>query len=337
MPHEGGKMRVLVTGGAGYIGSVVTDRLIDGGYAVTVYDDLSTGFRDAVNPRATFVYGDVLDVATLAATLRSQRITAIVHMAGRIAVAESMAQPSLYFRTNLGGGLAVLDAMLEASVSRIVFSSTAAVYGNPEHTPIREDAPLVPTSAYGETKLAFERALHWYAEAYGIRSIRLRYFNAAGATSRRGERHSPETHLVPNVLKVASGELPAVTIFGGDYPTRDGTCMRDYVHVEDLAEAHLLALKALDEDHRGAVFNLGCGGDGYSVLDVVRAARSVTGRAVPVTWAPRRAGDPAVLIASSDEIRRQLGWRPRFDDIGAIVASAWAWMQHDADLVHASL
>src|SRR4051794_17283362 len=216
-------MRVMVTGGAGYIGSVVTDRLIDAGHAVTVYDDLSTGFRDAVNPRATFVYGSVLDAAIVEATLRSERITAVVHMAGRIAVGESMVRPSLYFQTNLGGGLALLDAMLEASVSRIVFSSTAAVYGNPEQTPIREDARLHPTNAYGETKLAFERALHWYGQAHGVRSIRLRYFNAAGATARRAERHSPETHLVPNVLKVARGESAALTVFGKDYPTRDGT------------------------------------------------------------------------------------------------------------------
>jgi UDP-glucose 4-epimerase len=328
-------MRVLVTGGAGYIGSVVTDRLVDAGHAVTVYDDLSTGVRDAVNPQATFVYGDVLDAATLAVAMRSERISAVVHMAGRIAVGESMVQPGLYFHTNLGGGLAVLDAMLQASVSRIVFSSTAAVYGNPEQTPIREDARLLPTSAYGETKLAFERALHWYGLAHSIRSVRLRYFNAAGATSRRGERHQPETHLVPNILRVARGELATLTVFGNDYPTRDGTCQRDYVHVDDLAEAHLLALKALDEDHPGGVFNLGCGGEGYSVLDVVTAARAVTARPVPVTWAARRPGDPAVLIASSDEIRRQLGWRPRFDDIRAIVTSAWRWMQH-AGAVHAS-
>jgi UDP-glucose 4-epimerase len=318
-------VRVLVTGGAGYIGSVVVEELLRDGHAVVVYDSLAKGHRGAVAPEAAFVEGDLRDGDRLRAALRGHAVEAVVHMAADSLVGESVQDPAKYYRNNVGAGLALLDAMRDVGVARLVFSSTAAVYGEPAKQPIEESDPTAPTNPYGETKLAFERALAWYAPAYGLRYASLRYFNAAGATARCGEVHSPETHLIPLVLQAAAGQQPHVTVFGEDYPTRDGTCVRDYIHVVDLARAHVLALGILDE--RSAIYNLGCGGEGYSVREVIETARGVTGREVPLRMGPRRAGDPAVLIASSDRIKRELGWRPAHQDLRAIVASAWAWLQ----------
>lgn len=320
-------MNVLVTGGAGYIGSVVTEELLLAGHAVTVYDDLSKGHRDAVAPGAAFVEADLLDEDALSRALRERAIDAVVHMAATSLVGESVQDPAKYYRANVEGGLSLLDGMRRHGALRLVFSSTAAVYGEPEEQPIGEDAPTVPTSPYGETKLAFEHALRWYDLAYGLRYVSLRYFNAAGATARNGERHEPETHLIPLVLRVAMGKSPAVTVFGDDYPTRDGTCVRDYIHVVDLARAHVLALHAIEgAGARSGIYNLGCGGEGYSVLDVVRAACDVSGREIPVRIGPRRPGDPAVLVASSARISSELGFAPERQDIHQIIESAWKWM-----------
>ncbi|WP_225410375.1 UDP-glucose 4-epimerase GalE [Stigmatella hybrida] len=320
-------MRVMVTGGAGYIGSVVTEELLKGGDEAVVYDSLYKGHREAVVEGATFVKGDLLDTAFLRDTLVKHRIEAVVHMAADSLVGESVKEPAKYFRNNVLGGLSLLDAMREAKVSSLVFSSTAAVYGEPAKQPIEESDPTEPTNPYGETKLAFERALRWYEGAYGVRFVSLRYFNAAGATERCGERHHPETHLIPLVLQAAAGERPDITVFGDDYATPDGTCVRDYIHVVDLAQAHVLALHALAKGHPSAIYNLGCGGEGYSVKQVIDCARRVTQRDIPVRMGARRPGDPAVLIASSSRIMRELGWRPQQQELEAIVASAWRWMQ----------
>ena len=319
-------MRVFVTGGAGYIGSVVAEVLLARGHAVSVYDDLSGGHRDAVPDGARLLEGDLLDRARLDAALRETRPEAVVHMAARCQVGESMVNPAAYYRVNLLGGLMLLDAMRAAGVTRLVFSSTAAVYGEPAKQPIEEDDPTAPSNPYGETKLAFERALDWYGQAYGVRAVSLRYFNAAGASPRAGERHDPETHLIPIVLQAAAGRRGAVTIFGDDYPTRDGTCLRDYVHVLDLAEAHALALAALVDGAPSAAYNLGCGGDGFTVREVIDTAARVTGRSIPVTVGARRPGDPATLVAASTRIRRALGWRPRHAALDDIIRSAWTWM-----------
>ena len=321
-------MRILVTGGAGYIGSVVTEQLIDQGHTVLVFDNLSKGHRDAVVEGAGFVQGDLRDRAEVVRALRTCGGEAVVHLAADSLVGESVTNPAKYYANNVGGGLALLDAMTEAGVRRMVFSSTAAVYGEPERQPIDETAVTRPTNPYGETKLAFEQALRWYFEAYGIASVSLRYFNAAGATERNGERHAPETHLIPLVLQAAAREADDVTVFGDDYPTRDGTCVRDYIHVRDLARAHVLALGALAGDASCRAYNLGCGGEGYTVREVIDTVQRVTGRPVPVKMAGRRRGDPAVLVASSERIHRDLGWTPQFQDLDEIVASAWRWMEH---------
>jgi UDP-glucose 4-epimerase len=319
-------MRVLVTGGAGYIGSVVGEVLMARGHTVSVYDDLSEGYRDAVPDGARLLDGDLLDRGRLDAALREARPDAVVHMAAVCQVGESVADPAKYYRINVVGGLTLLDAMHAAGVARIVFSSTAAVYGEPAKQPIEEDDPTAPSNPYGESKLAFERALAWYGGAYGLRSVALRYFNAAGASARAGERHDPETHLIPIVLQAAAGRRGAVTIYGDDYATRDGTCLRDYVHVLDLAEAHALALDALAAGGPSAVYNLGCGGDGFTVREVIDTAARVTGRKIPVGVGPRRPGDPATLVAASTRIRRELGWTPRYPALEEIIGSAWKWM-----------
>lgn len=319
-------MRVLVTGGAGYVGSVVVESLLAAGAErVVVLDDLSKGHAEAVVAPATLVRGDIADAARVSALCRDERIDAVVHMAAKSLVGESVTKPSLYFHANVTKGLALLDAVLEAGVKRLVFSSTAAVYGEPATTPITEALPTAPTNPYGESKLAFERALHWYDRAYGLRYASLRYFNAAGATARNGEQHDPETHLIPLVLDAARGARESVSVFGEDYPTADGTCIRDYIHVEDLAGAHVLALEALARGGESGIFNLG-GGGGYSVKQVLEVAREVTGRAVRAQSAPRRAGDPAVLVASSERIQSALGWQPRKQDLRVIVGDAWAWL-----------
>jgi len=317
-------MRVLVTGGAGYIGSVVSEQLVDDGHDVVVYDNLSKGHRDAVVEGARFVEGDLLDAELLRRTLDSNRVEAVIHMAAFSLVGESVEAPAKYYHNNVVAGLVLLDTMRECGVKRIVFSSTAATYGEPESQPIFESAPTSPTNPYGESKLTFEKAMHWYEQAYGIRYASLRYFNAAGASENCGEDHDPETHIIPITLQVATGKRSHVEIYGDDYPTADGTCVRDYIHVIDLARAHILALDVLDK--RSAIYNLGCGGDGYSVREVIDTARQVTGKEIPVRMGPRRAGDPAVLIASSDKIKSELGWQPQFQDLGVIIESAWKWM-----------
>ncbi len=319
-------MRVAVTGGAGYIGSVVTEVLVDQGHDVLVIDDLSKGHRDAVPDEARFVQAGLADHRTIAAALRSFKAEAVIHMAAYSLVGESVARPERYYANNVVAGLSLLDAMRDAAINRLVFSSTAAVYGEPAEQPIEETAATAPTNPYGETKLAFERALRWYADAHGLRSASLRYFNAAGATRRNAERHDPETHLIPLVLKAAAGELPFVTVFGDDYPTRDGTCVRDYIHVEDLARAHVLALLGLKEAGTCLVYNLGCGGTGHTVREVIDTAARITGRPIATRRAGRRVGDPPVLVASSARIQRDQGWQPHYD-LEEMVSSAWRAMQ----------
>lgn len=318
-------MRVMVTGGAGYIGSVVAQELIRDGHTVVVYDDLSKGHRAAVDPAAELVVADLRDAAVLGRTLRAHRIEAVVHMAADSLVGESVQRPDKYYDSNMAAGLTLLSAMAACEVRRLVFSSTAAVYGEPARQPIVEDDPTCPSNPYGETKLAFERALPWYERAFGLHSVCLRYFNAAGASERCGEDHEPETHLIPLVLQAAAGRRPHVALFGEDYPTPDGTCVRDYVHVIDLARAHVLALGVTAD--RSATYNLGCGGAGYSVREVIDVARSITGRPIAVRSEARRPGDPAVLIADSRKIRDELGWQPMHARLEDIVASAWRWMQ----------
>lgn len=317
-------MRVLVTGGAGYIGSVVTEELMRDGHQVVVYDSLYKGHRQAVAAGASFVQADLMDAATLRTTLTDHQIDAVVHMAADSLVGESCAHPAKYYRNNLTAGLVLLDAMREVGVNRIVFSSTAATYGEPEKQPIEETAPNIPTNPYGQSKLAFEHAMRWYDEAYGLRYASLRYFNAAGASKNFGESHDPESHIIPIALQAAAGRRPLVEVYGEDYPTRDGTCVRDYIHVIDLARAHILALKVVEQGSR--IYNLGCGGEGYSVREVIETARDVTGKDIPMRIAPRRAGDPAVLVASSEKIKRELGWTPQYQDLRVIIESAWRWM-----------
>ena len=325
--------RVLITGGAGYIGSVSAAAFLAAGHDVVVLDDLSTGHRAGVPDGAAFHQATYADSAELRLLLRAERIEAILHCAARSLVGESIQEPARYFGENVAGGIALLDAARAEGVDRIVFSSTAAVYGVPEHTPIEEDAPLRPINPYGESKRSFEGALDWYARAYGLRAVSLRYFNVAGATEHLGEDHDPETHLIPNVLRAAAGG-PPVTIFGEDYPTADGTCIRDYIHVSDLAEAHLAALEATGHANRGSegalVCNLG-NGDGFSVRQVLAAAESVTGGPVPHAVGPRRAGDPPVLVASARHAADVLGWRPRRPDLLEMVRSAWEWRRRHPD------
>jgi UDP-glucose 4-epimerase len=318
-------MRVLVTGGAGYIGSVVTEELVKDGHDAVVYDSLYKGHARAVVAGARFVQGELLDGETLRRTFREHQTEAVIHMAADSLVGESVQQPAKYYRNNVLAGLALLDAMRDGNVARLVFSSTAAVYGEPAKQPIEETDPTSPTNTYGETKLAFEHALRWYEGAYGLRYASLRYFNAAGATTHCGEWHDPETHLIPILLQAATGRRTHVEIYGDDYPTRDGTCVRDYIHVVDLARAHILALTILGE--RSAIYNLGCGGDGYTVKEVIDVARAVTGRDIPVRVGARRAGDPALLVASSNKIKHELNWSPQFQDLRLIIESAWNWLQ----------
>lgn len=315
-------MNILVTGGAGYIGSVVTERLMASGHNAIIYDNLSEGHRGAVASGASLVVAELDDAVALTDCLRKHRIEAVIHLAAHALVGESMADPSKYYRNNVAAGIVLLDAMVGTDVRRIVFSSTCAVYGEPEASPITEESPRRPANPYGESKLTFERLLHWYDVAHGIRHARLRYFNAAGATAKFGEHHLPETHLIPIVLGCALGARDDVEIFGGDYPTPDGTCVRDYVHVLDLADAHILALAKLGEG--SCTYNLGAG-KGYSVREVIKTIQAITGHQIPVRISPRRQGDPAVLVASPERINRELGWSPRHSEIEEIIESAWAW------------
>jgi UDP-glucose 4-epimerase len=311
-----GQVRLLVTGGAGYIGSVVAARLLEAGHRVVVLDDLSTGFRDAVPDDAEFVQGRVHDAAEVLAS----GFDGVLHFAAKSLVGESVERPELYWANNVGGSLGLLAAMRAAGVSRLVFSSTAATYGEPRNAPIRESDPAAPINAYGRSKLAVDMAIADEARAHGLAAVSLRYFNVGGAYGRFGERHDPETHLIPNVLAVPAGRRDVVRVFGTDYPTRDGTCVRDYLHVLDLAEAHLLALDgAVTGVHR--IYNLGTG-TGFTVREVLEACRRVTGHAVPSVDSGRRAGDPPSLVASSELIRAELGWNPGLD-LDRIVADAW--------------
>lgn len=316
-------MNVLVTGGAGYIGSVVTAELIRAGHNVTVLDNLTRGHREAVSKDARLIVADLADGTKLDAIFADGCFDAVMHFAASIEAGESMKFPERFFRNNTANTLTLLESMLRAGVQRIVFSSTAALYGEPKSTPIRETDPLLPTNAYGESKLLVERMLAWFHRIHGLRYASLRYFNAAGAAGDLGEAHNPETHLIPLILQVALGKRPNISIFGTDYPTPDGTCVRDYIHVVDLAQAHLLALEGLLK-HDNLIYNLG-NGVGFSVRQVVEAARRVTGHSIPVVEVPRRPGDPAVLVASSEKILSELGWRPRFPQPEAIIASAWEW------------
>jgi len=313
-------MRVLVTGGAGYVGSVSVERLVEAGHEVVVLDDLTTGHRESVPSAVSLEVGSYGDAGEMERLLERARVDAILHCAARSLVGESIRDPARYYRDNVAGGIVLLEAARQAGIGRIVFSSTAAVYGVPDATPIPEDAPLRPINTYGETKRTFEGALRFYGDAYGLRSVSLRYFNVAGATERSGELHDPETHLIPNLLRAAETGEP-ITLFGDDYPTPDGTCIRDYIHVADLADAHLRALAAARPgEHR--IYNLG-NGTGFSVQEVVDAVRQVTGHPVPVVVGERRAGDPAQLVASSDRIRADLGWTPKHTDLPGIVRDAW--------------
>jgi UDP-glucose 4-epimerase len=316
-------VRLLVTGGAGYIGSVVTRQLLDAGHVVTVLDDLSTGHADAVPDGATFVQGSLLDRANLAGLL-GQSFDGVLHFAAKSLVGESMEHPGRYWRNNVGGTLELLDAMVAARVPRLVFSSTAAVYGEPETMPIPESAPTRPGSAYGGSKLAVDTMIGTYVAAHGLAATSLRYFNVAGASGRLGERHTTETHLIPIVLDVAAGRRQQVQVYGTDYPTPDGTAVRDYIHVEDLGRAHLLALDA-GEVGRHAIYNLG-NGQGYSVHQVIEAARHVTLRPIHAVDAPRRPGDPAVLVASSARAASDLGWVPKKPALDDMVRDAWNWL-----------
>ena len=316
-------MRVLVTGGAGFIGSIVTAELVRAGHQVTVYDSLVRGHRQAVHPSAAFVRGDTGDRATLARTLSEGKFDAVMHFAAFIEAGESMQKPELYFENNTANALSLLTTMLEHGVNRFVFSSTAAVYGDPEYTPIDEDHPLNPVNAYGASKLMVERMLAWLNQIHGLGYAALRYFNAAGPAPPLGEDHQPETHLIPIILEVALGRRDHLELYGTDYPTPDGTCIRDYIHVSDLASAHVLALEALQPGEQ-RIYNLG-NGRGFSNREVLETARQVIGRPIPAVEAPRRPGDPAILIASSDRIQQELGWSPRHPDLEDIIGSAWAW------------
>ena len=318
-------MRLLVTGGAGYIGGTVAELLLNKGHEVTIYDNLCHGHRSMVPARAEFIQGDLADQSHLEQIFSSSTFDGVMHFAALIEAGESMQRPELYFRNNSAATLTLLEAMLAKGVHRLVFSSTAAVYGEPESTPIREDAPLRPTNAYGESKLLVEQMLSWMNRVHGFRYASLRYFNVAGAIEDRGEAHEPESHLIPLILDVALGKRNSIKVFGQDYPTPDGTCIRDYIHVQDLAHAHLLAFEALAE-HDRLIFNVG-NGQGFTIRQVIESARRVTGHPIPVEEVERRPGDPAVLIASSEKIERELGWTREFDKLDDIVASAWKWHQ----------
>jgi UDP-glucose 4-epimerase len=315
--------RVLVTGGAGYIGSVVADSLLSQGYDVTVFDNLSHGDRAAVPQGAALVVADVGDRPALDRVFQSGNFDAVMHFAAWIEAGESMQAPERYFRNNSANTLTLLEAILAHKVPRFVFSSTAALYGIPERSPIEESDPLQPVNAYGESKLLVEQMLAWFHKIHRLRYASLRYFNAAGAAGSRGENHHPESHLIPIALEVALGKRSEIEIFGDDYPTADGTCIRDYIHVADLASAHLLALKALKQRDK-LIYNLG-NGRGFSVMEVIESARRVSGHNIPARKSARRAGDPAVLVASAQKIRDELRWSPEHSELDDIVRSAWEW------------
>ena len=319
-------MKVLVCGGAGYIGSACSGYLLNHGHQVVVFDSLVTGHEDAVDPRAAFVRGDLADRELLMEVCRKGNFEAIMHFAAFSLVGESMKDPGKYFRNNVCNAINMADAAVATGVRSIVFSSTAATFGEPDEIPIRETTTQLPINPYGESKLCFEKILHWYHQIHGLNYAALRYFNAAGASANFGEDHNPETHLIPIILQVAQGKRDKIMVYGDDYDTPDGTCIRDYIHILDLAQAHMLALDAPESGH----YNLGTG-NGLSVKEIINAARSVTGHAIPVDIAPRRAGDPPRLIACSDLARTKLGWNPQFESATTIIDSAWKWRQRFPD------
>lgn len=322
-------MKILVTGGAGYIGSHAVYGLIKNGFDVVVADNLSTGHREAIHPEAVLCRGDIRDRKFLADIFETHAIDAVLHFAASSLVGESMEKPLAYYDNNLTGTQRLLEAMEDAGIDKIVFSSTAAVYGEPVETPLKETHQTHPLNPYGETKLAMEKLMHWSKEIHGIRYVSLRYFNVGGAhpQSHIGEVHNPETHLIPLILQVPIGQREALRIFGDDYPTRDGTCVRDYIHIEDLVDAHLLALEKLIAGNPGGIYNLGTG-DGYTVLEMLDAARKITGHSIPAEVSPRRAGDPAVLVASPEKAMNELGWNPKHTAIEDIIESAWRFHQN---------
>jgi len=325
------RARVLVVGGAGYIGSHMTRDLMENGYEAVILDNLSRGHRDLLQGGA-FVEGDMGSPVLLDKLFTDYSIDAVMHFAAYALVGESMANPAMYYRNNVVNTFELLNAMVRHGVKRFIFSSSAAVYGEPSQVPIKEDHPCDPTNPYGATKLHVERMLRDYDMGYGVKSVCLRYFNAAGAHASEtlGERHDPETHLIPLILKVATGERESIGILGTDYPTPDGSCVRDYVHVSDLTQAHLLALESLLKGGDSAAYNLG-NSKGYSVREVIEVARSVTGHPIPAVEEGRRPGDPAVLVASSERIKKELGWKPQFDSLKTIIKTAWAWHQKEAE------
>jgi UDP-glucose 4-epimerase len=322
-------MKVLVTGGAGYIGSVVAEELLNGDYEVLVLDNLQQGHRRAVPKDSEFVSADICNPGSLDEVFRNYSLDAVMHMAAETVVEFSMTDPRRYFQNNVVGGLNLLEVMRRHNVNKFVFSSTAAVYGEPKITPILEDHAKIPVNTYGESKLMFERILEWYGKAYGLKHISFRYFNAAGASQFMGEDHRPETHLIPNVLKAALRKNGAVPVFGIDYPTKDGSCVRDYVHVVDIARAHVLALEK-SEGLSGRAYNLG-NGEGYSVLEVIETVKRITSADIQVEFQERRAGDPAILVASADLARNELGWEPRLTELETIIGSAWEWLKNHGD------
>ena len=322
-------MAILVCGGAGYIGSHAVHALIEKGEQVVIVDNLQTGHRGALNPKAKFYEGDIRDASVLDKIFTENKVEVVIHFAANSLVGESMEQPLLYFNNNVYGMQVLLEAMVRHGVDKIVFSSTAAVYGEPKRVPIHEDDETCPTNTYGETKLTMEKMMKWVSRANGVRYVSLRYFNAAGALpdGSIGEDHATETHLIPLILQVPTGRRDHITVFGDDYPTPDGTCLRDYIHVVDLADAHVLALEYLRKGGASDIFNLG-NGQGFSVKEMIAAAEKATGRSIKVEIGARRAGDPAQLIASSEKARSVLGWKPQFTDVEQVIGTAWRWHEH---------
>jgi len=319
-------MTVLVLGGAGYIGSHTVYQLIDEGMDVVIVDNLETGYEEAVHPQAKFYKGDIRDREFIDSVFDSEKIDAVIHFAANSLVGESMVNPLKYYDNNVNGTKVLLESMVAHGIDKIVFSSTAATYGEPESVPILETDNTKPTNTYGETKLSMEKMFYWTSKAHNLRYVSLRYFNACGAhiSGKIGEAHNPETHLIPLILKVPNGQRENITIFGDDYDTKDGTCVRDYIHVTDLAQAHILAVKYLSEGNESSIFNLG-NGVGFTVKEVIETARKVTGHPIPAVVVERRAGDPAKLIASSEKAMKVLGWKPQFADIEKIIETAWNW------------
>jgi UDP-glucose 4-epimerase len=317
-------MKLLITGGAGYIGSITTEQLIAQGHEVVVFDNLYQGHRAAVHPKAVFVKGDLAIKSEISAAIATHKPEAVMHFAAYSLVGESMQKPFKYLQENTNNGLNLMEALCEHGIKKFILSSTANLFDQPENMPITEKEKIIPGSPYGESKFIMERALHWLDKTHGMKYACLRYFNAAGASEERGEDHNPELHLIPLVLQVALGQREHISIFGNDYDTPDGTCVRDYIHVIDLAQAHILALGALGQG--SCTYNLG-NGQGFSVKQVIETAREITGHSIPVQYAPRRAGDPAILVGASDKIRKDLGWSPRYPELRDIISTAWAWHQ----------